>query len=108
MKKAFAFAAVVMATSLALAAASAKPIAHTAIVVVDKLAFGAIPSNLRVGDSIVWSNRDVFRHSATAMGHFDVDLPPGGRRRMLLTRIGVFPFTCRYHPGMKGVLKVSR
>jgi plastocyanin len=56
----------------------------------------------------MWANRDVFRHSATAKGHFDVDLPPGAQRRMLLTRAGVFSFACKYHPGMKGVLKVSR
>ena len=70
-------------------------------------AFGAIPTNLHVGDSIVWANRDIFRHSATAAGHFDVDLPPGTRRRMVLRRAGAFTFMCKYHPGMKGMLKVS-
>ncbi|MEO7634077.1 MAG: hypothetical protein ABIS38_00340 [Sphingomicrobium sp.] len=86
---------------------AAKPAARTATVVVDKLAFGALPSNLRVGDSVVWVNRDIFRHSATAAGHFDVDLPPGARRRMVVRRAGAFTFLCKYHPGMKGVLKVS-
>ena len=86
----------------------AKYPARTATVVVDKLAFGALPANLHVGDSVLWVNRDLFRHSATSAGHFDLDLPAGARRRMLLTRAGVFPFTCKYHPGMKGVLKVSR
>ena len=108
MRLALAFAAGVFATSLGPAAASARPIANTAIVVVNKLAFGAIPTNLRVGDSVVWDNRDVFRHSATATGHFDVDLPPGAKRRMVLRKPGLFPVTCKYHPGMKGVLKVSR
>src|SRR3954453_15423320 len=97
-----------MAIGLATASAGAKSVAHTAIVSVDKIAFGPVPTNLRVGDSVIWANRDLFRHSATAKGHFDVDLPPGSRRRMLLTRAGIFPFACKYHPGMKGVLKVSR
>jgi plastocyanin len=96
-----------MAAALVASPAGAKPAAHTAAVIVDKLAFGAIPGNLRVGDSILWVNRDIFRHSATAKGHFDVDLPTGARRRMLLTKAGRFPFTCKYHPGMKGVLRVS-
>lgn len=97
-----------MALGLAVAPAGAKPLGHTAVVTLDKLAFGATPKSLRVGDTVIWANRDVFRHSATAPGHFDVDLPPGSRRRMLLTRAGVFPFTCKYHPGMMGVLKVSQ
>ena len=108
MNKAFAFAVAVAAISLSPATASAKPAAHTATIVVDKLAFGAVPSNLRVGDTIVWANHDLFRHSATAIGHFDVDLPPGSKRSMVLRRAGVFPFTCKFHPGMKGVLKVGR
>lgn len=101
------FAAAVLAISLPPAAAPARPIAKTATVLVDKLAFGAVPSNLRVGDSIVWTNRDLFRHSATSKAHFDVDLPSGATRRMVLRKAGLFPFTCRYHPGMKGILKVS-
>ena len=108
MRKEFAFAVVVVAASLSPATASAKPAAHTATIVVDKLAFGAVPSHLRVGDTIVWANRDLFRHSATAIGHFDVDLPPRVQRRMVLRRAGVFPFMCKFHPGMKGVLKVGR
>jgi plastocyanin len=106
--KALALAGAMMAAGIVSAPAGAKPVAQTATVIVDKLAFGALPANLRVGDSVLWVNRDLFRHSATAKGHFDVDLPPGARRRMLLTKAGAFPFTCKYHPGMKGVLKVSR
>lgn len=108
MNKAFALAVVAAAISLSPATASAKPAAHTATIVLDKLAFGAAPSNLRVGDTIVWANRDLFRHSATATGHFDIDLPPGSNRRMVLRRAGVFPFTCKFHPEMKGVLRVGR
>lgn len=106
--RAFVFAGAAMAIALAAAPAGAKPVARSATVIVDKLAFGSMPAGLRVGDSVVWVNRDVFRHSATATRHFDVDLPPGAQRRMLLTKTGAFPFTCKYHPGMKGVLKVSQ
>jgi plastocyanin len=93
-----------VAAAVAAPAASAR----TAQVTIDKLAFGTIPATLRVGDVVVWVNRDLFRHSATAPGHFDIDLPAGGRRRMLLTRSGAFAFNCRYHPGMKGVLRVAK
>lgn len=103
-----AFAVAALAGSLTPTTASASPLAHTPTIVVDKLVFGAVPSNLTVGDSVVWTNRDLFRHSATAVGHFDVDLPVGTQRRMILRRAGVFRFTCKFHPGMKGVLKVRK
>lgn len=104
----FVLAGAAVAVGLVAAPAGAKPAPHTAVVNLDKLAFGAIPANLHVGDRIIWANRDLFRHSATAKGHFDMDLPPASRRGMLLTSAGVFRFTCKYHPGMKGVLKVGR
>ena len=47
------FAGAVAAAALAATHAGAKPAVHTATVIVDKLAFGAIPANLRVGDSIL-------------------------------------------------------
>lgn len=78
----------------------------TVSVIVDKLSFGPIPA-LHVGDSILWVNRDLFRHSATSAGHFDIDLPVGARRRMVMTKAGTFAFTCKYHPGMKGVITVA-
>lgn len=107
MRQGLAVAAALLGLFLASPAVAAKPNPHVAIVVLDKLAFGPIPQNLRVGDSVLWNNRDLFRHSATAKGHFDIDLPPGARRRMILRRAGVFPFACKFHPGMTGVLKVG-
>ena len=88
--KTLVFAGAVMTAWLVASPAGAKPAAHTATITVDKLAFGAIPANLRVGDSILWVNRDIFRHSATARGHFDVDLPTGARRRRTSQRQTAF------------------
>ena len=86
--------------------AAAAPRTYT--VVIDKMKFGALPAQLRKGDVIVWANRDMFRHSATAKGAFDVDLPAGKAVRMRITASGNFAFICKYHPGMKGVLKVAK
>ena len=97
-----------MASLLAPVAASAKPAARMVTVILGNLTFGAVPANLRVGDTVLWINRDLFQHSATAPGHFDVDLPAGARRQMVLKKAGLFPFLCKYHPGMKGVLKVGQ
>ena len=88
-------------------AAAAAPRTH--LVVIDKMRFGALPGDLRTGDIIVWENRDLFRHTATAKdGSFNVDLPAGGKGRTVLQRPGTFAFTCKFHPGMRGVLKVAK
>ena len=87
------------------APAAAAPRSYT--IVVDKMKFGALPTTVRAGDIIVWDNRDMFRHSATDKGVFDIDLPAGKAVRMRATKTGTFDFVCKYHPGMKGVLKVT-
>ena len=88
-------------------AAVAAPRTH--LVVIDKMRFGALPGDLKTGDIIVWENRDLFRHTATAKdGSFNVDLPAGGKGRTVLQRPGTFAFTCKFHPGMRGVLKVAK
>ena len=81
---------------------------HTYTVVIEQLKFGPVPQKLHKGDSIIWVNRDILRHSATAADHsFDADLLPGARVRTLLARSGRIAFVCRYHPGMRGVLEVQ-
>ena len=86
--------------------AAAAPREH--VVVIDKMKFGPVAADLRKGDAIVWVNRDIFRHTATAANHsFDVDLPPGAKVRMVLKSTGSIPFVCRYHPGMRGVLQIK-
>ena len=105
MKGALIAGSVALALPLAFPAAAA-PTAHT--VVMDRMRFGPLPANLRAGDVILWVNKDLFRHSATARdGSFGIDLPPGASGRTVVKRRGAIPFFCRFHPGMKGTL-VSR
>jgi plastocyanin len=86
--------------------ATAAPRNH--VVTIDKLKFGAVPGVIRVGDRIVWVNRDVFRHTATDLkGSFDVDLPPGTSKTVVIKRAGAISVTCRYHPGMRTMLKAA-
>ena len=88
------------------APATAAP--HTYTVVIEKLKFGPMPAQLHKGDSIIWMNKDLFRHTATAADHsFDVDLMPGKARKIVLTKSGAIPFMCRYHPNMRGTLQVK-
>lgn len=86
--------------------AAAAPRTYT--VVIDKMKFGPVPAQLRKGDAIIWVNRDFLRHSATAADHsFDVDLKPGANAKTILNKSGAIAFVCRYHPGMRSVLRVQ-
>jgi plastocyanin len=87
---------------------SAAGAARTHTVVIEKMKFGPMPAHARQGDIIVWDNRDMFRHTATAKAAFDIDLPAGAARKMRLSRTGNFQVICKFHPGMKGVLKVAK
>lgn len=101
----------VLLTVAASAAAVALPAAaraRTHTIVMEKMRFGPSPSGVRVGDTIVWVNRDLFRHTATARNRsFDIDLAPGASGRTVLRTAGRIPYVCRFHPGMTGLLTVS-
>ena len=82
--------------------------ARTHTIVMEKMRFGPSPTGLRVGDTIVWVNRDLFRHTATARNRsFDVDLAPGASGRTILRTPGTVDYICRFHPGMTGRLVVA-
>ena len=80
---------------------------HT--VVIDKMAFGPLPSRVRVGDVVMWVNNDIFRHTATARDDsFDVDIEAGASARTVVRRVGMLKYYCRYHPGMIGQMMVTK
>ena len=86
---------------------AAAPKVHT--VVIDKMKFGPVPAGVRSGDTIIWVNRDMFKHTATARDKsFNVDLPPKTSRKTVVKRSGTIAFYCVYHPGMEGTLKVAK
>jgi plastocyanin len=78
------------------------------VIVIDKMTFAPVTAPLHVGDTIVWKNDDLFRHTATARdGSFDVDLPAHSEGRIVLTTPGENAFFCKFHPGMTGTLVVA-
>ncbi len=101
-----------LAASIAASLTAAPPAAaapQTHVVVIDKMKFGPLPAQVRRGDVIVWVNGDMFRHTATASnGSFNVDLAPGAKGKTMVRASGAIPFLCKYHPTMRGVLRVAR
>jgi plastocyanin len=97
-----------------LAAASAVPAAaqnsgpREITVTMDNMVFGSMPSDAKVGDTIVWVNNDTVQHTATARdGSFDVRLQPGQRGKTVLKKAGNMAIYCIYHPMMRTTLRIA-
>jgi plastocyanin len=71
--------------------------------------YAQIPAGLKVGDTIVWQNRDSVPHTVTARDKsFDVRISPHQTARMTLDRAGSVPFYCIFHVQMRGTLTVGK
>jgi len=62
------------------------------------------------GDTVVWVNKDLVAHTATAPdGTFDSKLiAPDKSWKLTVRTPGNFVYTCTYHPAMKATLKVEK
>ena len=62
---------------------------------------------MNAGDTIVWVNKDLLAHTATAKGGaFDSKvIQPGASWRFVAKTVGAFPYICSFHP-MNGTLTV--
>jgi len=95
--------------AFALAAATTFTAAATEYtVVIEKMKYGQLPASLHPGDTIVWQNNDILRHSVTARDKsFDLDLPAKGSATLTVGAAGNVPFYCKFHPGMTGTLVIT-
>jgi plastocyanin len=69
-----------------------------------------VPATLTVkrGDRVVWRNRDVVPHTATAAGAFDSGSIGAGKSGSLVLRTpGRHAYVCSFHPGMKALVVVQ-
>ncbi|HVU29561.1 MAG TPA: hypothetical protein VHE36_04090 [Sphingomicrobium sp.] len=72
------------------------------VVTIDQMKYSEIPP-LKVGDTVVFVNKDMFRHTVTASNNsFNLDLMPGARGSLHINSAGQALFYCKYHPGMRG------
>jgi len=83
--------------------------AETITVTIDKLVFSPAEVKAKVGDTIVWDNKDILAHTATASDkEWDVMIGPKQTSSLLLKRPGNVDYFCKFHPNMKGRLIVAR
>jgi plastocyanin len=61
------------------------------------------------GDTVVWVNRDIVPHTVTADARqFDsASVSPSAEWSFVVRQRGRIPYTCTFHPTMKGVLVVK-
>jgi len=101
------FAPMIAALAL-IAGAPASAAPKEVTIVMGNMTYGKIPGDIKVGDTIVWTNRDTVIHSATARDHsFDLRVAPGQSGKLTLQKAGSFPFYCIFHSMMRGTLKVA-
>ena len=95
------------ATALLLAWAPAAWCA-THIVVIEGMRFQPAELVLKRGDRVVWVNRDVVPHTATAAGVFDsATIAPGASWSTTRSKPGRHDYGCTMHPTMKASLVVK-
>jgi plastocyanin len=80
----------------------AKPVTHT--VTIDAARFEPARLGVHVGDTVVWVNKDLIPHTATAKGGgFDSKtLAAGASFRFTVKAKGGTDYACLFHPTMTG------
>lgn len=77
-------------------------------VTMQNMAYGSIPSGLKVGDTLVWVNKDSVPHTVTARDHsFDLRIGPGQSGRLTLAKAGNYQVYCVIHSQMRGSFTVG-
>jgi len=94
--------------ALALLALPALASAATQTVIIEGMKFQPESVTVKPGDKVVWQNKDVVPHTATAAGKFDSKNLGGGQSWTWTAGAkGRYDYVCTYHPGMKGTVAVE-
>lgn len=85
--------------------------AQTFSVVIENFAFSPAEINVKVGDTVVWTQRDDVKHTATSVDgpeSFDSGLLAKGQSfSYTFTKAGTYNYICTPHPRMKGKVVVE-
>jgi plastocyanin len=93
---------------LALLAWPALAGAETQTVTIEGMKFQPASVTVKPGDTVVWQNKDVVPHTATAAGKFDSkNMANGQKWTWTAGAKGRYDYVCTYHPGMNGTVVVE-
>ena len=84
-------------------------LAATHTVTIEGMKFEPQTLTVKPGDRVVWRNKDVVPHTATAQGAFDTGSIAAGASgsRPVPAKAGSYGYVCTFHPGMKATLVVQ-
>jgi plastocyanin len=87
---------------------SADAMAGTYVVVIEQMRFDAPTLTIARGDRVVWTNKDLFPHTATADANvFDShDIAADASWTYVARETGRYAYSCKLHPTMHAVLNV--
>lgn len=89
-------------------AATLSAAGKTIAIVIDGAAFAPTDVTAHVGDSVVWTNKDVVDHTATAQhGEWRVVIKAGKTGTLVMKKAGSFDYYCEFHPTMTGHVMVK-
>jgi len=90
----------------ALATAAAPPKARTHTVVIENMQFTPATLSVAQGERVVWVNKDLFPHTATADDKtFDSkEIAASASWTYVAVKPGEYPYGCTLHPTMKAKL----
>lgn len=81
--------------------------ARTVEVKIENMKFEPAKVAVSEGDTVVWINKDLVPHTATAERGFDSKtIDPGGRWSYKASKAGHFAYKCFFHPTMVGDLVI--
>ena len=98
-----------IALSIALGGALNSPPmrAESVQVTISNLQYSPAEIKAKIGDTVVWVNKDFVAHTATVAGGWDVNIEPDKPARLVLKKSGTFDYYCRFHPNMTGKIIVQ-
>ena len=100
--------AVLGAAAAALLLVPAFAAADTHVVTIEDMAFRPATVRVKPGDKVVWHNKDLVPHTATAAGSFDSGaIAPGKSWTWTASGKGSRGYVCIYHLGMKAIVEVE-
>ncbi|HEX7373637.1 MAG TPA: cupredoxin family copper-binding protein [Steroidobacteraceae bacterium] len=98
--------AVLVTVLLAIMAAPSS--AATVTIAIDGMRFVPAAASVKRGDTVVWVNRDLVPHTATAADAFDSHaIAPGKSWSYVARQAGRYDYVCVLHPMMKATLRVE-
>ena len=76
-------------------------------VTISNLQYSPAEIKAKIGDTVVWVNKDFVAHTATVAGGWDVNIESDELARLVLKKPGIFDYYCRFHPNMTGKIIVQ-